>query len=90
MNCTLMHKRLAVATLELDEATGLIQKIHDVLAPAHLPVGVSFRKGAADSSWKSGWFHPTAGFPEEWRRSIAVIITILFPIQLMVRCRFLC
>ena len=56
MNCTLMHKRLAVATLELDEATGLIQKIHDVLAPAHLPVGISFRKGAADRAALNDWW----------------------------------
>ena len=32
MKCTLMHKRIAVAELELDDATGFIQKIKKVYA----------------------------------------------------------
>ena len=56
MNCTLMHKRLAVAPLELDEATGLIQQILDVLSPAHLPVCVSLRMGAAALAALAPWW----------------------------------
>lgn len=48
MKCTLMHKRIAVAEMELDEATGFIQKIGMVYAPEHLPVGIAVKKGVAD------------------------------------------
>ena len=43
-----MHKRIAVAEMELDEATGFIQKIGMVYAPEHLPVGIAVKKGVAD------------------------------------------
>ena len=39
-----MHKRIAVAEMELDEATGFIQKIGMVYAPEHLPVGIAVKK----------------------------------------------
>ena len=45
MKCMLMHKRLAVAEMELDETTGFILKIDEVYEPKHLPVGVSFKNG---------------------------------------------
>ncbi len=43
-----MHKRFAVAELELDDASGFIQKINSVLAPEHLPVGIKLRNGICD------------------------------------------
>lgn len=48
MKCTFMHKRLAVAEMELDDATGFIKKINPVYAPEHLPVGVTNRKELND------------------------------------------
>ena len=48
MKCTLMHKRIPVAEVELDDATGFIQKIGHVYAPEHLPVGIPVRNGIAD------------------------------------------
>ena len=48
MKCTLMHKRIAVAEMELDDATGFIQKIGMIYAPEHFPVGIAVKKGAAD------------------------------------------
>ncbi len=56
MRCILMHKHLAVAELELDEMTGWIQKIYTVLAPKHLPVGVSVRAGQADRAALNEWW----------------------------------
>ena len=50
MNCTLMHKRIPVAQMELDYATGFIIKVYEVYAPEHLPVGVPVKKGMADRS----------------------------------------
>ncbi len=56
MKCTLMHKRLAVAEMELDETTGFILKIFEVYKPEHLPVGVSFKNGIADRGELNEWW----------------------------------
>ena len=56
MKCTLMHKRLAVAEMELDEATGFILKIDKVYEPKHLPVGVSFKNGIAERGQLNEWW----------------------------------
>lgn len=56
MEYTLMHKRTAVADIGLDDATGLIQKIHTVHAPEHLPVGVPVRGGIADRAALNEWW----------------------------------
>lgn len=56
MKCTLMHKRIAVAEIELDSATGFIQKIDTVYEPAHLPVGVAVRRGITDRAALNEWW----------------------------------
>ena len=56
LKCTLMHKRIPVAEMELDDATGFIQKIGTVYAPEHLPVGIPIRKGAADRAALNEWW----------------------------------
>ncbi len=56
MRCTLMHKRIAAAEIELDEAAGVIQKIYSVSAAEHLPVGVSVRRGIADRGALNTWW----------------------------------
>ena len=56
LKCTLMHKRTQVADMELDDATGFIQKIGAVYAPEHLPVGVSVHRGVADRAALNEWW----------------------------------
>ena len=56
MICTLMHKRLAVAELELDEATGSIIHINTVYTPEHLPVGTCAPSGAVDRAALNQWW----------------------------------
>lgn len=56
MVCTLMHKRLPVAELELDEATGFIHKVNAVYAPEHLPVGVFPGSGTVDRAALNEWW----------------------------------
>lgn len=56
VKCTLMHKRIAVAELELDNDTGFIQKIGTVYAPEHLPLGIPVRNGAADRKALNEWW----------------------------------
>ena len=55
MICTLMHKRLAVAALELDEATGSIIHISTVYTPEHLPVGTCTPSGEVDRAALNQW-----------------------------------
>ena len=52
----LMHKEVAVAEVELDEATGLITAVYDVSNAAHLPLGVSVRKRIADRAALNEWW----------------------------------
>lgn len=56
MICTLMHKRMAVAELELDDATGFIHKVNTVYAPEHLPVGVLPSNGIIDRTALNEWW----------------------------------
>lgn len=56
MNCILMHKRIAVAEIELDEATCLIRKIGAVFAPEHLPIGIPVRSGIPDRAAMNDWW----------------------------------
>lgn len=51
-----MHKRIKVAEVELDDATGLIQKVGTVYAADHLPVGVLVRKGITDRAALNEWW----------------------------------
>ena len=56
MKCTLMHKWIAVAEIELDDATGFIQKIGTIYEPEHLPVGTAVKNGAADRAALNEWW----------------------------------
>ena len=56
MKCILMHKRTQVAAIELDDATGFIQKIGEIYAPEHLPVGIHVRHGVADRAELNQWW----------------------------------
>lgn len=56
MKCSLMHKKIKVADMELDEVTGSIQKIGTVYVPEHLPVGVCMRRGTADRAMLNEWW----------------------------------
>lgn len=51
-----MHKKIAVAELELDDATGFIQKIKTVYAEEHLPVGIQVKKGKVDRASLNEWW----------------------------------
>ena len=56
MKCTLMHRRIEVAKLELDDETGIIRKIESVMSAEHVPVGVPVKKGIADRSELNKWW----------------------------------
>ena len=54
--CILMHKRVQVAELWIDDATGFIQKIENVYAQEHLPVGVTFAGQTVDRKKLNDWW----------------------------------
>ncbi len=56
MKYTLMHKRLAVAELDIDDETGTILKVKTVYEPKHLPVGISYKRGMVDRATLNAWW----------------------------------
>ncbi len=56
MRCTLMHKRIEVAQIELDDASAFIQKIYSVSEPSHLPLGIKVNKGVCDRKAMNDWW----------------------------------
>lgn len=56
MKCTLMHRRVEVAKLEIDDETGIIRKIASVMSAEHLPVGVPVKNGIADRHELNKWW----------------------------------
>ena len=56
LRCTLMHKNVAVVGIELDRETGFIQKVGELFAPEHLPVGVTVKKGITDRAAMNEWW----------------------------------
>ena len=56
MKCSFMHRQIAVAEMELDEATGSIQRIGTVFAPEHFPLGIPMRKGVPDRAALNEWW----------------------------------
>ncbi|MGN0494416.1 MAG: HipA domain-containing protein [Acutalibacteraceae bacterium] len=56
MKCTFMHKRIPVAEIEIDDATGFIRKIGKIYAPEHLPIGITVSKGIADRAALNDWW----------------------------------
>ena len=56
MNYTLMHKDIPVADLTLDETTGSIQRVDELLHGEHLPVGIPVRHGVADRAALNQWW----------------------------------
>lgn len=54
--CVLMHKRIPVAELWLDDATGFIQKIDTVFSVEHLPVGISVKNNTVDRKSLNDWW----------------------------------
>jgi hypothetical protein len=51
-----MHKRTPVASIEIDDASGYIQKIGEIFALKHLPVGIAVRNGIPDRTAFNTWW----------------------------------
>lgn len=56
MKCTLMHGRVEVTELELDDETGCILKTGSILSAEHIPVGVSVKRDVADRGELNKWW----------------------------------
>lgn len=56
LKCTFMHKNISVAEIEIDEATGFIQKINELFAPEHLPLGIPVVRGTVDRTAFNDWW----------------------------------
>ena len=56
MKCLLMHKRTPVVSIEIDDASGYIQKIGEIFALEHLPIGIAVRNGIPDRTAFNTWW----------------------------------
>lgn len=56
LKCTFMHRQIPVAELEIDNNTGLIERVGKVYAPEHLPIGVKFKRGICDRAALNEWW----------------------------------
>lgn len=56
----LMHKNIPAADIELDEAACSISAIGHVYEEAHVPVGITVKKGVIDRSALNEWWHGRA------------------------------
>lgn len=48
MKCLLMHKRIPVADIELDDDTGFVRRLGEVYAPEHISIGIPIKNKTAD------------------------------------------
>lgn len=51
-----MHKNIAVANMELDNASASVSAIGEIIAPDHVPVGIAIKKGKADRAALNDWW----------------------------------
>ena len=87
MRCTLMHKRRPVAELELDDVSGFILKIYEVISPEHLPVGVEMRKGSVDRAGLNLWWADRSiPASRSGIKEALEILEIADPRMLLIRC----
>lgn len=56
MRCTLMHKAVPVARIDVDEITGSIMETGETYDKRHLPVGVNTDNGAVDRASLNRWW----------------------------------
>lgn len=56
MRYTLMHKDVPVAEIALDSASGAITQVGEVWNTAHVPIGISVKKGIVDRAALNAWW----------------------------------
>lgn len=52
----ILHGRIPVADIEIDDATDFIQKTERIYEKAHLPVGIPVRDGIVDRALFNEWW----------------------------------
>ncbi|MFI3327336.1 MAG: HipA domain-containing protein [Clostridia bacterium] len=57
MECFLMHKDITVLKMEIDEITGSIVKILEVINQKHIPMGVHFDRDILDRKTLNSWLN---------------------------------
>lgn len=60
MTYILMHKKISVAELELDDTSCVIISVNKVMAPEHLPVGITMKNNAVDKVALTRWWRRRA------------------------------
>jgi hypothetical protein len=84
MEQILMHKRLPVASLEVDDVMGIILRINDITAPAHMPLGVAPEKSVTTIRAINEWWQKRAiPTKRSGLREALMILKVYSPLELL-------
>ena len=85
MRYILMHRDKAVAEIELDELSNIIN-IHEVYAPEHLPVGTAVKNTADKNSLARWWAKRSIPASRSGLREALDALNMSVPQELLVKC----
>ena len=87
MRYTLMHRKIAVAELEIDEDNATILGIGEVFAPTHIPIGIAVQNGRPEKKslieWRGGRAIPAS---RSGLRDALEILKVSYPQKLLTKC----
>ena len=87
MKCTLMHKKIAVADMSIDDATGYLTEVCAVYEQKHIPIGVSVENGIVDLKELNDWWTKRSIPASRWGlRDLLETLDIASTKMLLVRC----
>ena len=87
MKCTLMHKRIAVAEMSIDDATGYMTEVSVIYEPNHIPIGVSVEKGIVNLKELNDWWTKRSIPASRWEiRDLLEALDVVSTKMLLVRC----
>lgn len=84
---TLMHKRIPVLTFRIDDETGTVLNMGELISPEHIPVSVSVMDGKADrKSFCKWWYSRTIPRNRDGLRDALEQLEVPFPEILLEKC----
>jgi len=87
MDYILMHRKVAVAEIDIDAETDVILKIGNVFAPEHIPVGISFKGKEPNRGDLNDWWQGRS-IPASRQnfRDAMETLGVSFPNELITKC----
>ena len=87
MDCTLMHKRVPVLAMTIDEDSAAIIALGECFAPEHLPVGIDYMHGKPNKATLNAWWEGRAiPASRSGLRDALEIMNVSYAQKLLVKC----